>query len=216
MFLMCYSLTLLLTLFSVGFIGYPNVGKSSVINTLKKERVCPAAPIPGHTKVWQYITLFRRIFLIDCPGVVYPSDDSEADIVLKGVVRIESLDDATEYIKEVLARAKKHHIINTYSILEWTDYIDFLTQLSKKTGKLLKGGEPDLNAAAKSVLHDWLKGRLPYFVPPGDEEDGEEEEDDEELEEADEVDAELKADFDREGDDDDDDEEGEEDNEDDE
>lgn len=39
-------------------------------------------------QVWQYITLMRRIFLIDCPGVVYPSGDSETDIVLKGVVRI--------------------------------------------------------------------------------------------------------------------------------
>lgn len=39
-------------------------------------------------QVWQYITLMRRIFLIDCPGVVYPSEDSETDIVLKGVVCI--------------------------------------------------------------------------------------------------------------------------------
>lgn len=39
-------------------------------------------------QVWQYITLMRRIFLIDCPGVVYPSGDSETDIVLKGVVCI--------------------------------------------------------------------------------------------------------------------------------
>lgn len=41
------------------------------------------SPLP---QVWQYITLMRRIFLIDCPGVVYPSEDSETDIVLKGVV----------------------------------------------------------------------------------------------------------------------------------
>jgi nuclear GTP-binding protein len=37
--------------------------------------------------VWQYITLMRRIFLIDCPGVVYDTGDTETDIVLKGVVR---------------------------------------------------------------------------------------------------------------------------------
>ena len=37
---------------SVGFIGYPNVGKSSVINTLKKKAVCKSAPIPGETRVW--------------------------------------------------------------------------------------------------------------------------------------------------------------------
>lgn len=50
------------------------------------EQVCKVAPIPGETKVWQYITLTKRIFLIDCPGVVYQSKDSETDIVLKGVV----------------------------------------------------------------------------------------------------------------------------------
>lgn len=49
-------------------------------------KVCKVAPIPGETKVWQYITLTKRIFLIDCPGVVYHNKDSETDIVLKGVV----------------------------------------------------------------------------------------------------------------------------------
>ncbi len=41
---------------SVGFIGYPNVGKSSIINTLKKKAVCKVAPIPGETKVNQIIS----------------------------------------------------------------------------------------------------------------------------------------------------------------
>ena len=40
-------------------------------------------------KVWQYITLMRRIYLIDCPGVVYPTGDTDTEIVLKGVVRLE-------------------------------------------------------------------------------------------------------------------------------
>ena len=39
-------------------------------------------------QVWQYVTLMRRIYLIDCPGVVHPSGDTETDIVLKGVVSI--------------------------------------------------------------------------------------------------------------------------------
>lgn len=56
---------------SVGFIGYPNTGKSSIINSLKQKKVCRAAPIPGETKVWQYVHLTKRIYLIDCPGVVY-------------------------------------------------------------------------------------------------------------------------------------------------
>ena len=50
------------------------------------------APVPGETKVWQYITLMKRIFLIDCPGVVYNgTSDTDSDIVLKGVVRVENL-----------------------------------------------------------------------------------------------------------------------------
>ena len=76
---------------SVGFIGYPNVGKSSVINALRTKKVCVTAPIPGETKVWQYVNLTKRIFLIDCPGVVYhDTEDSDTDAVLKGVVRISS------------------------------------------------------------------------------------------------------------------------------
>ncbi len=49
-------------------IGYPNVGKSSVINALRSKKVCNVAPIAGETKVWQYITLMKKIYLIDCPG----------------------------------------------------------------------------------------------------------------------------------------------------
>jgi len=76
---------------SVGLIGYPNVGKSSVINTLRSKKVCKVAPIAGETKVWQYITLMRRIYLVDCPGVVYPTSETDAEKVLKGVVRVENV-----------------------------------------------------------------------------------------------------------------------------
>ncbi|KAK5275353.1 GTPase required for pre-60S ribosomal subunit nuclear export and maturation, partial [Exophiala xenobiotica] len=78
---------------SVGFIGYPNTGKSSIINTLRNKRVCTVAPIAGETKVWQFITLMRRIYLIDCPGVVPPSQgDTEEEILLRGVVRVENVE----------------------------------------------------------------------------------------------------------------------------
>ncbi|KAE8125779.1 hypothetical protein FH972_020553 [Carpinus fangiana] len=151
---------------SVGFIGYPNVGKSSVINTLRTKNVCKVAPIPGETKVWQYITLTKRIFLIDCPGVVYQNNDSETDIVLKGVVRVTNLQDASEHIGEVLKRVKKEHLERAYKIKDWVDENDFLGQLCKLSGKLLKGGEPDLMTAGKMVLHDWQRGKIPFFVPP--------------------------------------------------
>ena len=124
------------------------------------------APIPGETKVWQYITLMKQIYLVDCPGTVQPSGNSEVEAVLKGVVRIEQLRQADEYVEEVLRRVKVEYLRKTYGLEAWADATDFLEQLAVKTGKLLKGAEPDTNAVAKLVLHDWQRGRLPYFVPP--------------------------------------------------
>jgi len=133
----------------------------------RRPQVCNVAPLPGETKVWQYITLSRRLYLLDCPGVVYHSTgDSKTDTVLKGVVRIANLDDATEHIGEVLERCKHQHIVRTYGISAWQDVEDFLTQLATSAGKLLKGGQPDLNTAAKMVLQDWQRGKLPFFTTP--------------------------------------------------
>ncbi|CAG8500805.1 14951_t:CDS:10 [Funneliformis mosseae] len=152
---------------SVGFIGYPNTGKSSIINTLRNKKVCNVAPIPGETKVWQYITLMKRIYLIDCPGIVPPSlEDSETDIVLKGVVRVENLKTPEDYIQKILEIVRKEYIQRTYEVREWTDHVDFLARLAQKYGKLLKKGEPDLGTVSKMVLNDWLRGKIPYFTPP--------------------------------------------------
>ena len=108
---------------SVGFIGYPNVGKSSVINALRTKRVCVTAPIPGETKVWQYVNLTKRIFLIDCPGVVYhDTEDTDTDAVLKGVVRIEKMDDAADHIPDVVARVKPEYLRKAYRVASWTSH----------------------------------------------------------------------------------------------
>ncbi|KAJ6095586.1 Nucleolar GTP-binding protein 2 [Penicillium sp. IBT 16267x] len=152
---------------SVGFIGYPNTGKSSIINTLRKKKVCTVAPIPGETKVWQYITLMKRIYLIDCPGVVPPNqNDTEEDILLRGVCRVENVENPEQYIPAVMRRVQPRHLERTYGIKEPTDAIDFLSRLARKGGRLLKGGEPDLDGVAKMVINDFLRGKTPWFTPP--------------------------------------------------
>ncbi|OJJ44525.1 hypothetical protein ASPZODRAFT_134603 [Penicilliopsis zonata CBS 506.65] len=151
---------------SVGFIGYPNTGKSSIINTLRKKKVCNVAPIPGETKVWQYITLMKRIYLIDCPGVVPPNpNDTEQDILLRGVVRIENVHNPEQYIPAILNKVQPKHLERTYEI-KATDPIDFLSILARKGGRLLRGGEPDLDGVAKMVINDFLRGKIPWFTPP--------------------------------------------------
>lgn len=153
---------------SVGFIGYPNVGKSSVINTLRSKKVCKVAPIAGETKVWQYITLMRRIYLIDCPGVVYPSAETDTEKVLKGVVRVELVNNPEDYIAPVLERVKLEYIKKTYKVEDWKDHTDFLEKMAQRSGKLLKKGEPDITSVAKMILNDWQRGKLPFYCcPPG-------------------------------------------------
>ncbi|KAG7100052.1 hypothetical protein E1B28_001836 [Marasmius oreades] len=160
---------------SVGFVGYPNVGKSSVINTVKSGKVCTVAPVPGETKVWQYITLTKRIYLIDCPGIVPTSaHDSQTSTVLKGVVRVEALPTPSEHIPTLMERVKPLYLSRTYDVpltnpeepSQGWDPEEFLDKLARKKGRLLKGGQPDKDSVAKIVLSDWVRGRIPFFVPP--------------------------------------------------
>ncbi|KAF8819189.1 putative nucleolar gtp-binding protein 2 [Cardiosporidium cionae] len=157
---------------SVGFFGYPNVGKSSVINTLRKKKVCKAAPTPGETRIWQYISLTNRIYLIDCPGIVpdEPGSQNETSKVLKGVVRAERIASPEDHIDEVISRVERDSLINRYRLpsdVAFHDSESFLTVVANKMGKLLKAGEPDISTAARIVLYDWQRGRLPFYsLPP--------------------------------------------------
>lgn len=108
----------------------------------------------------------KRIFLIDCPGVVYPSAETDTEKVLKGVVRVELITNPEDYIVTVLERLRPEYVKKTYKVEKWTDATDFLEQLAKKSGKLFKGGEPDIGSVAKMVLNDWQRGKLPFYVAP--------------------------------------------------
>jgi nuclear GTP-binding protein len=132
-------------------------------------------------QVWQYITLTKRIYLIDCPGIVPASaNDTQAAKVLKGVVRVEALPTPSEHIPTLMERVKPIYLSRTYGVplpdeddptKSW-DPEEFLDKLARMKGRLLKQGEPDLDGVAKIVLSDWVRGRIPYFVPPPERPEG--------------------------------------------
>lgn len=80
----------------------------------------------------------KRVYMIDSPGVVYPTDDSESEIIMKGVVRVEYIKEPSQYISDILNKVKSEYLTRTYGISSWTDSIDFLQKLSAKSGRLLK------------------------------------------------------------------------------
>ena len=55
--------------FKVGVLGYPNTGKSSIINALKGRASAPTSPVSGYTKGMQWIRASKRMYLLDPPGV---------------------------------------------------------------------------------------------------------------------------------------------------
>lgn len=109
----------------------------------------------------------KRIYLIDCPGVVPPSStDTPQDILLRGVVRVENVENPEQYIPAVLSKTKPQHIERTYQLKGYNGHIEFLELLARKGGRLLHGGEPDVDGVAKMVLNDFLRGKIPWFTPP--------------------------------------------------
>lgn len=88
---------------TVGVVGYPNVGKSSLINSLKRSRACAVAAVPGKTRVIQEVALDKGVKLVDCPGVVLEDfgrdmDGQEgrrkqAEIMLRNCVKAELVED---------------------------------------------------------------------------------------------------------------------------
>jgi nuclear GTP-binding protein len=154
---------------TVGLIGYPNVGKSSVINSLKKSKVVGVSSTPGYTKAMQEIYLDRKVKLLDCPGIIFANDD-EKTLVLRNIIKISDIKDAISPIDGILGKVNKNQLLLQYEIANFETPIEFLTNLALRRGRLVKGGAPDLENAAKIVLNDWTSGKIQYFVLPPEEE----------------------------------------------
>ena len=163
------------TCISVGIIGYPNVGKSSILNTLKRSRAVGVSPRPGFTTAMQEVVLDKNIRLIDSPGVVFDDTDkvNGAETMLRNCVDADSIEDPIPAIEALLKRCSTESLMMTYSIPAFpkNDAMIFLAMVAKRNGRVLKGGIPDKVMAARGVLKDWNSGKIPFYTrPPTDEE----------------------------------------------
>lgn len=152
---------------TVGVIGLPNVGKSSLINSLKRSHVVNVGSTPGLTRSMQEVQLDKNVKLLDCPGVVMlKSVESDASVALRNCKRIEKLDDPVGPVKEILKLCPDRLLVTLYKIPSFDSVDDFLQKVATVRGRLKKGGIVDVDAAARIVLHDWNEGKIPYYTMP--------------------------------------------------
>ncbi|CAO1622324.1 unnamed protein product [Parajaminaea phylloscopi] len=263
---------------TVGIFGQPNVGKSSLINSLVRSRACSVAPRPGETKTLQTVLLDRKVRLVDSPGVAMSAsaratgDECSATVseILKGTVKLELVEDPMTPVAEILRRADPVKITKLYGLppldddagdldpvdptpsgragsqmesestdrptpqqlhvdfksmrgdemnsdaedddqdedgsldyhrdtfddadiaedqlsdgaegdgfpstaahavsplrgigYDVSDPMDFLLRLALLKGKMLRGGKPDVEGAARGVINDWNAGKISWFV----------------------------------------------------
>lgn len=159
------------TSITVGVIGFPNVGKSSVINSLKRSKVCGVGSTPGVTKSAQQIHLDKNIKLLDCPGIVFTQARKDgkdaAEVLLRNCVKVELLEDPVTPVELIVSRCKPEQLMELYGISEFETSHEFLLKLASSRGKLKRGGIPDIESTAKSVIQDWNTGKIPYYtIPP--------------------------------------------------
>ncbi|KAH6655140.1 putative ribosome biogenesis GTPase Lsg1 [Truncatella angustata] len=163
----------------IGLVGYPNVGKSSTINALIGAKKVSVSSTPGKTKHFQTIHLSDNVILCDCPGLVFPNFAStNADLVCNGVLPIDQLREYTGPATLVTHRIPQLFLEAIYGIKIKTrpfeeggtgvpSSSELLSAYAKARGFQTQGhGQPDESRAARTVLKDYVNGKLLYCEPP--------------------------------------------------
>ncbi|XP_055300718.1 guanine nucleotide-binding protein-like 3 homolog [Sitodiplosis mosellana] len=154
----------------VGIVGIPNVGKSSIINSLTRGRACNVGGTPGVTRVMQEVELDSKIKLIDCPGIVFTQTKNDSDQItsntLKNAQRVSDVKDPFKVAESILQRASKNYFCRLYDISEYDTPEEFFAKKAARMGKFRRGGVPDAEGAARSLLNDWNTGKIKYCTQP--------------------------------------------------
>ena len=169
---------------TVGVIGYPNVGKSSVINALTsrfggRSGACPVGAEAGVTTSLREVKLDNKLKLLDSPGIVFPTSNEaskahrtgeQARLILLNAVPPKDIDDPIPAVTLLLYRLSSSQdtfdkLLKVYDIpplmtRNGDTTTDFLVQVARKRGRLGKGGVPNLHSAAQTVITDWRDGRI--------------------------------------------------------
>ena len=134
----------------VGVIGYPNTGKSSLINLLAGRAKAKTSSQSGMTRSMQFIRLTKEITLLDSPGT-YTEEDKDK-LVLIASIDFSKVKDPDYYVELIQDKFP--------GLLEKHYKVEDLEELAKKRGFLKKGGKVDDVRLSRFILQDWQQGKI--------------------------------------------------------
>lgn len=154
----------------VSVIGFPKVGKSSIINALKGRHSAPTSPYPGtpgYTRRAQLYKIEKNVYMIDTPGVI-PIEGVGIESVIRGkevehlknpfTVAVNLIKFIKTFNPHAFSEAYGFDDNNPSAIIEW---------YARKRGWFYKKtGEPLLDEAAKQIIRDYHNGKIPFYIPP--------------------------------------------------
>ena len=148
-------------------LGIPNVGKSTLINSLAGAAATRTADKPGHTRGQQWVKIGKNLELLDTPGVLWPKLEDQraaARLAMTGAISDDVYDleavmkqlltQLTEQARDVLMaryKLKEEHLVSTDTLLD---------AIGRKRGCLVSGGVVDLDKARRIILNDYRSAKL--------------------------------------------------------
>ncbi|MBD3155446.1 MAG: GTPase [Candidatus Aenigmarchaeota archaeon] len=148
----------------VGIIGYPNTGKSSLINAIAGKRKARVAAKPGFTRGVQWINAGDDIRLLDTPGVIPLGETNEVRQALMGVLDSSKIRDPMMVAKRIISlflEQNKEALEKKYGIeVGEKSFNGIVREIGEVRHMLKKGGKIDLRRVYLVIINDWQKGEL--------------------------------------------------------
>ncbi|RME54467.1 GTPase [Candidatus Woesearchaeota archaeon] len=143
----------------VGVLGYPNTGKSSLVNALKGRSSASTSPISGHTKGKQIIRINKKLYLLDSPGVFPYKEKNEMKHAVTSSLDPAKVKDPELAVIELM-KSFPGKIESYYDVPQTKSYEKTIEKIALKNNKLLKGGVPDTETMSRIILRNWQKGKI--------------------------------------------------------
>jgi len=147
-------------------LGIPNVGKSTLINTLSGRKGAKTGNRPGITKTNQWIKIKGVLELLDTPGILWPKFEDQKvalRLAFTGAIKDEILDTETLALSllQLLIEISPELLIKRYAIdLANNTPLEIMESIGRKRGCIIKGGEIDYSKTSNIILDEFRKGTI--------------------------------------------------------